>query len=152
MADVPKRTQCQVTPCADVGDAVRDEAERTSLMDHKTHTTDPVPFLGSPKLAPLPFTKTGREKRIYSVKQWACENYRGGGKLRGGIISPWDISQRVYFTCNLEFAVGNFAPTCCEPTFGWCWLWTGLLSIIFHPCKECSKLQAKFASVPCVQQ
>ena len=80
-------------------------------------------------------------------------NYRGGGgELRGGIISPWDISQWVYFACNLEFAVGNFAPTCCEPTFGWCWLWTRLLSIIFHPCKECSKLQAKFASVPCVQQ
>ena len=46
----------------------------------------------------------------------------GGGELRGGIILPWDISQRVYFACNLEFAVGNFAPTCCEPTFGWCWL------------------------------
>ena len=68
--------------------------------------------------------------------------YMGGG----------GTSQRVYFACNLEFAVGNFAPTCCEPTFGWCWLWTRLLSIIFHPCKECSKLQAKFASVPCVQQ
>ena len=77
---------------------------------------------------------------------------QGGGKLRGGIISPWDISQRVYFACNLECAVGNFGPTCCEPTFGWCWLWTRLLSIIFHPCKECSRLQAKFASVPCVQQ
>ena len=114
------------------------------------------------------------------VKRSMCTRppITGGGKLRGGIISPWDISQRVYLACNLEFAVGNFAPTCCEPTFGWCWLllltdalqlsprgllflpgfiagswlWTRLLSIIFHPCKECSKLQAKFASVPCVQQ
>ena len=53
----------------------------------------------------------------------ACNTYRGGrGKLRGGIISPWDISQRVYFARSPEFAVGNFAPTCCEPTFGWWWL------------------------------
>ena len=47
---------------------------------------------------------------------------QGGGGLRGGIISPWDTSQRVYFACSPEFAVGNFAPTCCEPTFGWWWL------------------------------
>ena len=32
------------------------------------------------------------------------------------------------------------------------WLWTRLLSIILHPCKECSKLQANFASVHCVQR
>ena len=47
--------------------------------------------------------------------------YRGGG-VRGGKFSPWDISQRVYFAFSPEFAVGNFAPTCCEPTFGWWWL------------------------------
>ena len=27
-----------------------------------------------------------------------------------------------YFACSPEFAVGGFAPTCCEPTFGWWWL------------------------------
>ena len=43
----------------------------------------------------------------------------GGGGLRGGKFSPCDISQRAYFACSPEFAVGNFAPTCCEPTFGW---------------------------------
>ena len=43
--------------------------------------------------------------------------YRGGGKF-----SPWDILKRVYFACSPEFAVGNFAPTCWEPTFGWWWL------------------------------
>ena len=43
----------------------------------------------------------------------------GGVGLRGGNFSPWDISQRVYFACSPEFASGNFAPTCCEPTFGW---------------------------------
>ena len=63
----------------------------------------------------------------------------GGGGLRGGKFLPWDLSQRVYFTCSSEFAVGNFAPTCCEPTFGWWWLLlfadalplslTGLLSL-----------------------
>ena len=46
----------------------------------------------------------------------------GGVGLRGGKFSPWDISQRVYFACSPEFAVGNSAPTCCEPTFGWWWL------------------------------
>ena len=59
--------------------------------------------------------------------------------LRGGKFSPWAISKRVYFACSPEFAVGNFAPTCCEPTFGWWWLllladalplsFTGLLSL-----------------------
>ena len=27
-----------------------------------------------------------------------------------------------YFAKSPEFAVGNFAPTYCEPTFGWWWL------------------------------
>ena len=45
----------------------------------------------------------------------------GGGGC-GGKFSPWDISQWVYFACSPEFAVENFAPTCCEPTFGWWWL------------------------------
>ena len=47
---------------------------------------------------------------------------RGGGGICGGKFSPWDISKRVYFACSPEFAVENFAPTCCEPTFGWWWL------------------------------
>ena len=47
---------------------------------------------------------------------------QGGGGVRGGKFSPWDVSQRVYFACSPEFAVGNFAPTCCEPTVGWWWL------------------------------
>ena len=51
----------------------------------------------------------------------SLNSYRGGG-VRGGKFLPWDISQRVYFACSPEFAVGNFAPTCCEPTFGWWWL------------------------------
>ena len=50
------------------------------------------------------------------------EHTKGGGGVCGGKILPWDISQRVYFACSPEFAVGNFAPTCCEPTFGWWWL------------------------------
>ena len=37
-------------------------------------------------------------------------------------FSPCNILQWVYFACSPEFAVGNFAPTCCEPTFGWWWL------------------------------
>ena len=51
-----------------------------------------------------------------------CIQGGGGGGLRGGIISPWDISQRVYFACSPEFAVGNSAPICCELTFGGWWL------------------------------
>ena len=47
---------------------------------------------------------------------------QGGGGLCGGNFLPWDSSQRLYFACSPEFAVGNFAPTCCEPTFGRWWL------------------------------
>ena len=42
-----------------------------------------------------------------------CLPTGGGGGFRGAKFSPWDISQRAYFACSPEFAVGNFAPTCC---------------------------------------
>ena len=48
-----------------------------------------------------------------------CAEYTGGG---GGTLQ-WvctyeKISKWVYFACSPEFAVGNFAPICCEPAFG----------------------------------
>ena len=57
---------------------------------------------------------------VWQWEQWA--QLLRDGKLRDRKFSPWDISKRVYFACSPEFAVGNFAPTCCEPTFGWWWL------------------------------
>ena len=60
--------------------------------------------------------------------------YRGGG-VCGGKFSPWDISQRVYFARRPEFAAGNFAPTCCEPTSAWWWLllFADASSHVHHP-------------------
>ena len=42
----------------------------------------------------------------------------GGGGCCTGIFSQEKISTRDYFACSPEFAVENFAPTCCEPAFG----------------------------------
>ena len=80
---------------------------------------------------------------------------QGGGRgLASGKFSPWDISKWVYFACSPEFAVGNFAPTCCEPTFGWWWLLlfadslplrlTGLLSLPDEFLMHCCYLMATF--------
>ena len=39
----------------------------------------------------------------------------------------------VFFACSPEFAVGNFTPTCCEPTFGWWWLLLFADALQFSP-------------------
>ena len=73
--------------------------------------------------APHPPTPLVSNSLAPTLTSPGMTSYRGGGGgLRAGKFSPWDISRRVYFACTPEFAVGNFAPICCEPTFGWWWL------------------------------
>ena len=49
---------------------------------------------------------------------WASDLDREGVGLRGGFFAYEKNSNWVYSACSPEFAVGNFAPTCCEPAFG----------------------------------
>ena len=59
-------------------------------------------------------------------------NMHGGGTSRRKIFAM-RYFEAVYFACTTEFAVGNFAPTCCEPTFGWWWLLLFADALPFSP-------------------
>ena len=83
------------------------------------------------------------------------------GNFRGGIVRSGFIAQ---------FAVGNFAPACCEPPFGWWWLllfadalWLSPRGLLFLPDEllvSCGGLlfllggllQITFAKFSCLRQ
>ena len=86
--------------------------------------TNPLQTLDPPRVAQC-HTRYHEIARQLHTNGKCCANptYRGrGGGLSGGNFSPWDISKWVYFACSPEFAVGNFLPACCEPTFSGWWL------------------------------
>ena len=46
----------------------------------------------------------------------------GGGGASWREIFAMGCFEAGLFRMQPEFAVGNFAPTCCEPTFSWWWV------------------------------
>ena len=65
--------------------------------------------------------REGRKRNCLYPCSPSSRQYKGGGGLRREIFAVGYFATG-YFAWSPEFAVGNFAPTCCEPTFGWWWL------------------------------